>query len=61
MPTGELVGTVFRYHNHENSVLRSLRETIKNSNDPDVPDAAELKDFIDLITKATGEEEKRGI
>lgn len=61
MPSGELFGTVFRYHNHENSVLRSLRETIKSSNGSDVPDATELIDFIDLITKATGEEEKRGI
>jgi hypothetical protein len=61
MPTGELLGTVFRYHNHENSVLRSLRETINNSSNPVVPDAAALIDFIDLITKATGEEEKKGI
>jgi hypothetical protein len=61
MPSGELLGTVFRYHNHENSVLRSLRETIKNSNVSDVPDTTELIDFIDLITKASGEEEKRGL
>jgi hypothetical protein len=61
MPTGELLGTVFRYHNHENSVLRSLRETIKNSNASDLPDAADLIEFIELITKATGDEEKRGI
>jgi hypothetical protein len=58
MPTGALEGTVFRYHNHENSVLRSLRETIKSANASDAPDASVLIDFIDLITKATGEEKK---
>ena len=51
MPEGVLNGTVFRYHNHENTVLRSLRDSIVESA---VPDAEELVDFIDLITHSTG-------
>jgi len=47
MPDGELKGTVFRYHNHENTVLRKLREVIKRTNPGD---AEELIAFIDLIT-----------
>ena len=59
MPEGELFGTVFRYHNHENTVLRSLRATIAQALPEEVPDASELISFIDLITKATGEEAQR--
>lgn len=59
MPEGRLFGTVFRYHNHENTVLRSLRSTIADAQPKEVPDAAELISFIDLITKATGEEVQR--
>jgi len=51
MPEGVLEGTVFRYHNHENTVLRSLRHRIVET---DVADADELVDFIDLITHSTG-------
>lgn len=58
MPAGTLQGTVFRYHNHENSVLRSLRKTIVNAESNLVPDAEELVAFIDLITKSTGDETK---
>lgn len=58
MPSGKLEGTVFRYHNHENSVLRSLRKTIVEVGTVCVPDSAELLAFIDLITKSTGEEAK---
>ncbi len=57
MPDGVLHGTVFRYHNHENTVLRSLRALITRQPAQAVPDAAELTSFIDLITKATGDEE----
>lgn len=56
MPTGQLDGTVFRYHNHENTVLRGLRKTILDAGQVFVPDALELIAFIDLITKSTGEE-----
>jgi hypothetical protein len=55
MPTGELQGTVFRYHNHENTVLRGLRKIIKEQ-ESTVPDSNDLIAFIDLVTKATGEE-----
>ena len=58
MPKGVLKGTVFRYHNHENSVLRSLRKTIADADPVDAPDAQELIAFIDLITKSTGDEAK---
>jgi len=56
MPTGQLEGTVFRYHNHENTVLRGLRKTIVDACQAFVPDTLELIAFIDLITKSTGEE-----
>ena len=58
MPDGKLTGTVFRYHNHENTVLRSLRQVILQADPGCVPDAKYLIDFIDLITKATGDEVK---
>ena len=58
MPDGDLRGTVFRYHNHENTVLRSLRAKI-NASDPALPDAEKLVEFIDLITKTTSEESKK--
>ena len=56
MPSGQLVGTVFRYHNHENTVLRGLRKTILEAGKDFVADAEELIAFIDLITKSTGDE-----
>ncbi len=56
MPSGQLEGTVFRYHNHENTVLRALRKTIADAGQAFVPDAKELIAFIDLITKSTGDE-----
>jgi hypothetical protein len=59
MPTGELLGTVFRYHNHENTVLRNLRQTLITTPLSVARDSQELIDFIDLITKATGDEEKQ--
>ena len=58
MPDGKLTGTVFRYHNHENTVLRSLRKVILQAGLEFVPDTKDLIDFIDLITKATGDEVK---
>ena len=59
MPTGELFGTVFRYHNHENTVLRNIRKKLIQTQLSEVPDKDELIEFIDLITKATGDEEKQ--
>jgi hypothetical protein len=58
MPDGKLTGTVFRYHNHENTVLRSLRQVIVQADQSYVPDSKDIIDFIDLITKATGDEVK---
>jgi hypothetical protein len=58
MPSGQLQGTVFRYHDHENTVLRSLIKTIKEAGEDIAPDAEDLLAFIDLITKSTREEKK---
>jgi hypothetical protein len=52
MPNGELEGTVFRYHNHENIVLRKLRQMIDSRRD-EVQNFQDLLDFIDLITKSS--------
>lgn len=58
MPDGTLHGTVFRYHNHENTILRSLRHIIAESQEAD---RSQLLDFIDLITEPSGAEAKQGI
>jgi hypothetical protein len=51
MPEGELKGTVFRYHNHENTVLRNIRKLLIDGGPfAKEPDAEELVSFIDLIT-----------
>jgi hypothetical protein len=52
MPGGEFKGTVFRYHNHENTVLRKLRALIVRTKG-EIQDFQELIDFIDLITKSS--------
>lgn len=57
MPTGRLEGTVFRYHNHENTVLRKLRREIAAKRN-DISDADELINFIKEITKPSGEEKE---
>jgi len=56
MPDELLEGTVFRYHNHENTVLRNLRGLIRGQSQWHAPDTAELIAFIDLITRSTGAE-----
>lgn len=58
MPDGTLHGTVFRYHNHENTILRTLRRTIEGSKEAD---REQLLDFIDLITEPSGAEAKQGV
>ena len=40
-------GSVFRYANHENTILRNIHEQLQNSNEPD---KEELMAFIDSIT-----------
>ncbi len=54
MPDGTLLGTVFRYHNHENTVLRKRRAELAGASE--VEDADELIEFIDLITHALRDE-----
>ena len=44
---GECDGTIFRYHNHENSTLNTIREQLQLS---DEHDKLDLIAFIDLIT-----------
>lgn len=59
MPDGKLTGTVLRYHNHENTILRSLRKVIMSATTRvNIPDSKALIDFIDMITKATSDEIK---
>lgn len=58
MPEGNLYGTVFRYHNHENTILRTLRRTIEGGTETD---RTALLDFIDLITEPSGAEAKQGV
>jgi hypothetical protein len=58
MPTGKLHGTVFRYHNHENTVLRKIRKMLVNDGAyAHELDADELVSFIDLITKSSGKDD----
>jgi hypothetical protein len=58
MTEGVLHGTVFRYHNHENTVLRELRQVVAECQDAD---KQQLLDFIDLVTKPSDAEAKLGI
>ena len=46
-------GPIFRYSNHENTILRSIRSQLKESQEPD---AAELIAFIDKITHSCNKE-----
>lgn len=45
-------GTIFRYSNHENTILRHIREQLLARNDQ--PDTEELVRFIDSISHETG-------
>lgn len=56
MPNGVLQGTVFRYHNHENTVLRQLRALIVKQQD-EGQGLRDLIEFIDQITKSSDGEE----
>ena len=48
-------GTIFRYHNHENTYLRTIRKQLLNERNENVTDKKELIDFIDQITHAKEE------
>ena len=49
-------GTIFRYSNHENTILRHIRRQLLERNDQ--PDTGELVAFIDSITHPTGDERR---
>jgi hypothetical protein len=49
-------GTIFRWHNHENTVLRQIREQLLSDAEPQ-RDRDELVAFIDSITSWKGENE----
>lgn len=53
---GDGNGTIFRYHNHENTTLNKIREQLLLS---DEDDKKELVEFIDLITH-NKDERRRG-
>lgn len=59
MPDGQLNGTVFRYHNHENTVLLGVLPIIEKSRNV-IPDAEDLISFIELITTPTAKGASRG-
>lgn len=48
-------GTIFRYANHENTVLRQIRAQLELTH-PHVDDHAELLEFIDSVTRETKKE-----
>jgi len=58
-PNANFKGTVFRYHNHENSVLRDLLQEIENKGS-EIPDASELIAFLLDITSPTMNDRKCG-
>lgn len=45
-------GTIFRYHNHENTVLCDIHRQLTEDEQPE-PDADQLLDFIESITHST--------
>lgn len=48
-----LKGTIFRYHNHENTILNKIYSQLINESSIDVPDRNELIDFIKEISQPT--------
>lgn len=50
-----LKGTIFRYHNHENTILNKIYTQLKNESTIEVPDRNELIDFIKEISQPTRE------
>ena len=49
----EIKGTIFRYHNHENTILNQIYSQLKNESSTDIPDKNELLDFIKYICTPT--------
>lgn len=52
-------GTIFRYSNHENTVLVDIRKQLLETDKRSVPDRQELIKFIESITKPTGSVEDK--
>ena len=48
-----LKGTIFRYHNHENTILNKIYTQLINESSIEVPDRIELIDFIKEISQPT--------
>lgn len=48
-----LKGTIFRYHNHENTILNKIYTQLINESSIEVPDRNELIDFIKEISQPT--------
>ena len=49
----DLKGTIFRYHNHENTILNKIYTQLINESSIEVPDRNELIDFIKEISQPT--------
>jgi len=47
-------GTIFRYHNHENTYLNIIYRQLSTANENDVKDKVELMEWIKTITHSTG-------
>ncbi len=47
-------GTIFRYHNHENTYLNLIYRQLNNANEDEVNDKTELIEWIKTITHSTG-------
>lgn len=48
-----LEGTIFRYHNHENTILNKIYSQLINESSTEIPDKNELIDFIKEISQPT--------
>jgi hypothetical protein len=51
--SSDLRGTIFRYHNHENTILNKIYQQLINESSIEVPDRNELLDFIKEISQPT--------
>ena len=51
--SSNLKGTIFRYHNHENTILNKIFTQLINESSIEVPDRNELIDFIKEISQPT--------
>jgi len=48
-------GTIFRYHNHENTYLNKIYTQLQKSSLDEIPDKEELMEWIMTITHSTGD------